>query len=78
MGIKSYDSKVDQNGLDRGENQRGRDAEQWNDGVWNVKNNVKGEMDSIQSITNKGVIVNGEHNEVDRNGEAEHDGKGGE
>ena len=70
MGIKSYGSKVDQNGLDCGENQRGRDAEQQNDGVWNVKNNVKGEMGSIQSITNKGVIVNGEHNGVDGSGEA--------
>ena len=78
MGIKSYGSKVDQNGLDRGENQRGRDAEQRNGGVWNVRNNVKGEMDSIQSITNKGVIVNEEHNGVDGNREAEHDGKGGE
>ena len=76
MGIKSYGSKVDQNGLDCGENQRGRDAEQWNDGVWNVRNNVKDGMDSIQSITNKGVIVNGEHNRMDGNREAEHDGKG--
>ena len=71
MGIKSYDSKVDQNGLDRGENQRGWDAEQQNDKVWNVRNNVKGGMGSIQSVTNKGMIVNREHNGVDGNREAE-------
>ena len=60
------------------ENQRSRDAKQWNDGVQNVKNNVKGEMGLIQSVTNKGVIVNGEHNGVDGNREAEHNGKDGE
>ena len=57
------------------ENQRGQDAEQQNDKVWNVKNNVKDRINSIQSITSKGVIVNREYNRVDKNREAKYNEK---
>ena len=78
MEIKSYGSKVDYNRLDHGENQRSWDTKQQNDEVQNIRNNVKDTMSSVQSIMSKGVIVNGEHNRVDENEEAEHDGKGRE